>query len=323
MVGCSGRHVQQANAPLSGIASTLRLGVGRDGTKLVIEPRDGVKPIVRAIDSARNTVFFEAYILTQRSIVRALQRAAAQGVAVYVLLDPHPFGMGTQPSQMASTLRAAGVSVRWTSSHFYYTHAKFFVIDDRVVVVSTANFSQVAFTQNRELLVFDKQRADVHDISNLFRSDWDHIAFEHHDSDLILSPGSRAPLTQLLSRARRSIDVYAEEVADPKLERLLIDLNRRVRVKVLLASSYRSAGLTQLATGGVSVRGLRYPYVHAKMFLVDGQTAFVGSENLSPTSLDSNRELGIVLRGRTVAQAAAIFNRDWLNAATKPAILED
>jgi phosphatidylserine/phosphatidylglycerophosphate/cardiolipin synthase-like enzyme len=320
--GCSGRAVHQPTLPLSALASSLKPGAGRDGTKLVVEPRDGVKPVVRAIDSSRFSVFFEAYILTQHGIVRALQRAAAQGVAVYVLLDPHPFGMGNQPSEMASSLRAAGVSVRWTSSHFYYTHAKFFVVDDRLAVVSTANFSQAAFTQNRELLVFDRQRSDVHDISNVFRSDWDHIPFEHHDSDLILSPGSRGALAQVLRRARRSIEVYAEEVADPELDRLLIELDSRVRVKVILASSYRSPGLTQLTKGGVAVRGLRYPYVHAKMFLVDGRIAFVGSENMSATSLDSNRELGILLRGRTVAQANAIFNRDWSKAAAKLAITD-
>jgi cardiolipin synthase A/B len=278
-----------------------------------------VKPVVRAIDSSRHTVFFEAYILTHRGIVRALQRAAAQGVAVYVLLDPLPFGMGSQPSQVASSLRAAGVSVRWTSRRFYYTHAKFFVVDDRLAVISTANFSQAAFTKNREMLVFDRQRSDVHDLSNVFRSDWDHIPFGHHNSDLILSPGSRTVLAAFLLRARRSIDVYAEEVADSKLDRLLIRLGRHVRVKVLLAWSYRSPGLTQLLAGGISVRRLGYPYVHAKMFLEDSHTAFIGSENLSPTSLDTNREVGILLRGNVVDQASAIFDRDWSKAAAEPA----
>lgn len=319
MAGCSGRDSHQAILPALVPRHAPSLGAGRGGTSLVIEPREGVKPVVRAIDSAQIDVFFEAYILTQRGIVRALERAAAQGVAVYVVLDPHPFGMGNQPAQMASGLRAAGVSVRWASSQFYYTHAKFFVIDDRLAVVSTANFSQAAFTQNRELLVFDRQRSDVHDISNLFRADWDHLPFQHRDSELILSPGSRVALAQLMKRARRSIDVYAEEIADPQLDRLLIVLHRRVRVRVLLASTYRSSGLEQLLAGGVAVRGLQYPYVHAKMLLVDGHAAFVGSENLSPTSLDSNRELGILLRGRTVARASSVFDLDWSRATVRPA----
>jgi cardiolipin synthase A/B len=289
-------------------------GYGRDGTKLVIEPRNGVRPVVRAIDASKHLVFLEAYILTQRSIVRALERAAAQGVAVYVLLDPHPFGMGLQPARMAASLQAAGIAVRWTWRRYYYTHAKFFVIDDKMGVVSTANFSAAAFTNNREVLVFDRQRSDVHDLSNVFRSDWDHLPSESYDSQLILSPGSRPLLTTFLLRARRTIDVYAEEIADPKLDRLFIQLGRHLRVRVLVAATYRSAGATQLLKSGVAVRGLGKPYVHAKMFLVDGRDMFVGSENLSPTSLDSNREVGLLLKGREVARAAALFNGDWRRA---------
>ena len=295
-------------------------GTGRSGTKLEVEPSAGVKPVVRAIDSAGHTVFLEAYILTQRSIVRALQRASAQGVAVYVLLDPRPYGMGNQPAQVAAILRAAGVSVRWTSRQYYFTHAKFFVIDDRSAVVSTANFSQAAFTSNREFLVFDHNRADVHDLSNLFRSDWDHIPVGRLNNDLVLSPGARPTLSTFLSRARSSIDVYAEEVADPALDTLLIQLHRRVRVEVLVASTYTSPGLSSLRRAGVSVRLLGHPYVHAKMFLEDGRVAFIGSENLSPTSLDLNREVGILVQGGTAARAAKTFALDWSRASLPAAL---
>jgi cardiolipin synthase A/B len=287
---------------------------GQSGTALVVEPAAGVKPVVRAIDSAGHTIFLEAYILTQRSIVRALQRASAQGVAVYVLLDPHPYGMGRQPIQMAAVLRAAGVSVRWTSRQYYFTHAKFFVIDDRLAVVSTANFSQAAFTSNRELLVVDHNREDVHDLSNVFRSDWDHIPVGQHNAELVLSPGSRPILWTFLARARRSIEVYAEEVGDPALDQQLIQLHRHVRVEVLVARSYTSPGLSTLLRAGVAVRGLHYPYIHAKMFLEDGRVAFLGSENLSPTSLDLNREVGILVQGGTVARASSIFALDWTRA---------
>ena len=99
------------------------------------------------------------------------------------------------------------------SRQYYFTHAKFFVIDDRSAVVSTANFSQAAFNSNRELLVFDHNRADVHDLSNVFRSDWDHIPVGRLNNDLVLSPDARPILSTFLSRARSSIDVYAEEVA--------------------------------------------------------------------------------------------------------------
>jgi phosphatidylserine/phosphatidylglycerophosphate/cardiolipin synthase-like enzyme len=36
------------------------------------------------------------------------------------------------------------------------------------------------------------------------------------------------------------------------------------------------------------------PYIHAKAIVVDGTTAWVGSENFSDESLSRNRELGVV-----------------------------
>lgn len=318
--GCASLREQKSRAPHAPVTALALPVTGRTGTKLVVEPQDGVTPVTRSIDAASHAVFCEAYILTQHSIVRALERAAAQGVSVYVLLDPRPYGMGNQPDQMASELRAAGVAVRWTSLRYHFTHAKFLVIDDRLAIISTANFSQAAFKSNRELLVFDHDRVDVHDLSNVFRSDWDHIPFGGHDSELVLSPHSRPVFTAFLARARRSIEVYAEEVADPLLDSLLIKLERRVRVVVLVASSYSSPGLTDLIRGGIAVRRLRYPYIHAKMFLVDGDVAFIGSENLSPTSLDLNREVGILVQGETVARAAVTFSRDWFKAASPPSV---
>ncbi|HEX6509144.1 MAG TPA: phospholipase D-like domain-containing protein, partial [Chloroflexota bacterium] len=195
------------------------LGPGVDGTRIVIEPSRGVTPLIRLIDRAQKQIFVEAYILTHRRIIRALQRAEAQGVGVYVLLDRQPFGMGPQPQQLASTLSAAGVAVRWASPRFTYSHAKFLVIDDRTAVIATANLSKAAYNSNREVLVIDQSPEDVRALSSLFRQDWDRLTGLNRDPNIVLSPrSSRDILSQLVLSARKSIDVYAEEVADSGME---------------------------------------------------------------------------------------------------------
>ncbi len=40
---------------------------------------------------------------------------------------------------------------------------------------------------------------------------------------------------------------------------------------------------------------LSSPYVHAKLLLVDGERAYIGSVNFSAQSMDKNRELGILV----------------------------
>jgi cardiolipin synthase A/B len=51
------------------------------------------------------------------------------------------------------------------------------------------------------------------------------------------------------------------------------------------------------------------------MLLADGQLAFVGSENFSATSLDDNRELGIMIADPTaLATLNQTFQQDWSSA---------
>jgi cardiolipin synthase len=53
-------------------------------------------------------------------------------------------------------------------------------------------------------------------------------------------------------------------------------------------------------------------YMHAKMMLVDGQRAFVGSENISTASLERNRELGILVSDQKVLSTLQqTFQLDW------------
>ena len=54
------------------------------------------------------------------------------------------------------------------------------------------------------------------------------------------------------------------------------------------------------------------PYIHAKVIVADGWLAFVGSENFSATSLDENREVGLLLADTTaLATITTTFERDW------------
>ena len=53
-------------------------------------------------------------------------------------------------------------------------------------------------------------------------------------------------------------------------------------------------------------------YMHAKLILVDGQRAFVGSQNFSAISLDANREVGVIVADQAVVtQLASVAQGDW------------
>jgi len=52
--------------------------------------------------------------------------------------------------------------------------------------------------------------------------------------------------------------------------------------------------------------------MHAKLVLVDGQRAFIGSQNFFAVSLDANREVGIIVAdAAVVAQLVSVAQGDW------------
>ena len=56
--------------------------------------------------------------------------------------------------------------------------------------------------------------------------------------------------------------------------------------------------------------------MHAKDIIVDHREAFIGSENISTQSLNSNREVGILLADQSaISRLKETFARDW-GAAT-------
>ena len=68
----------------------------------------------------------------------------------------------------------------------------------------------------------------------------------------------------------------------------------RVRIIVSPTADF-AAEVDELTASGVAIRFSRSLYIHAKLIVADGERAFVGSQNISATSLDQNRELGIIV----------------------------
>lgn len=76
------------------------------------------------------------------------------------------------------------------------------------------------------------------------------------------------------------------------------------------------------ALTAAGVRVATYPdtsgvlYIHAKTMVIDGTTAFVGSQNFSTSSLDYNRELGVITTDPAVVEpVSATLAGDFAGAA--------
>lgn len=279
-----------------------------------VEPKAGQAPVLGLIRSARHSVRLVIYELTDQHIFSALGRDESRHVSVRVLLEEHPYGGGRYAESAYHELRSAGINVKWANEGaFTYTHEKALVVDNRTAGIFTLNLSYSGFSSNREFGVIDRNRNDARQIGALFEADWNREpAPVPRTTGLVISPSnSRKALTHLIDRAHHSLILYEEEMDDGPIESQLIRAAHR-GVRVRLITSTDSSGVERIRSRGVHVEIMGSPYVHAKAIVADGSRIFIGSENISSTSLDHNREMGIILDGRAEARPAIrTFASDW------------
>ena len=114
--------------------------------------------------------------------------------------------------------------------------------------------------------------------------------------------------------AQTSLDIYAEVLRDPEMLGAFADaVARGVRVRLIVSPGLDNAeDRAALAAAGVEIRLVSVLYVHAKLVIADGERAFVGSQNFSATSLDLNRELGIIVADPvSLARLSRTFDLDF------------
>lgn len=303
-------------------------GSGVQGVHLYVEPDDGEGVITSAINNARKSIWLEMYLLTDRNVISALEDAAHRNIDVRVMLEDHPYGGGSlSPKETLQKLQYAGVKTMTTNPQFALTHEKGMVIDGQTAYIMTSNFTLSALggsksTSNREYGIIDGNTKDVQTVQNIFQADWNRQTPTINDSNLVVSPiNSRSSLTGLINSAHQTLLVEAEEMQDNSIEQALVAAEKRgVHVEVILpkgqvqagGNDSNSSGIQTISSSGVQVKEDAKLYMHAKIFVVDGKTAFVGSENISTASLEKNRELGIILADSTViSKLQQTFQQDW------------
>ena len=141
-------------------------------------------------------------------------------------------------------------------------------------------------------------------------------------------PSTLGTWIKLFEGAQQTIDIeqfylstWPHEPMGDVVDALGAAARRGVRVRLLLdASMYRTypraadslAKLRGFAVRLVDFRRIAGGVQHAKFFLVDGETAFLGSQNFDWRALKHIHELGVRIRDRRVtADFQQVFELDW------------
>jgi phosphatidylserine/phosphatidylglycerophosphate/cardiolipin synthase-like enzyme len=295
-------------------------------TGVFVEPDDGYSPVLDELAHADCTIDVTIYMLTDDLVFDALIDAAGRGVRVRVILDEHPFGMFGDQQEAMDRLEAGGVDVIWGPDHFQFTHAKYIVVDSRVALIMNLNLTRSAFNGNREFGVVTTEADPVAQAQAVFDADWNGTSAENVSGPLIVSPEtSRSRIVALMNKAESSIAFYAEVIRDDGIIATLREaVQRGVYVRLIVNSSVDPAdleSLVELSTIGVEVRMMEAVYIHAKTLIIDGEAALIGSQNYTMTSLDRNREVGMVVDDPALmARVVAVYERDWSRAIPAGAV---
>jgi cardiolipin synthase len=314
-----------------------------------VEPDDGRAPVTDALDAASQSIDIFLFRLTDNPITASLVGAVARGVTVRALLEPCPGDTACDPPvpeaiAACNALQQGGVQVKWANPAFRKTHAKTVLIDGAQALVTTLNMVPNTFASRRDYGVATNDAGVIADLNQVFTQDWqnddpimDCNAQRPADrpsddtiqdyATLIVSPDhGREQMLGLISSAQSSLKIHMEKI-DPQNGRGIIPaivaaIRAGVRVQVVLTPPEDEpdnlAAANAINAAGGEARFQRNPRPHAKMIVIDGQEIFVGSQNLTRTSLDERREIGWVTNDdATLARFQQVFEMDWSTGTTQ------
>ncbi|WP_037604981.1 phospholipase D-like domain-containing protein [Streptacidiphilus rugosus] len=272
------------------------------------------------INSATRTLDMTMYELSDTTAVNDLIARKKAGVTVRVILDRTKTSVN---GSAYSSLKAAGVGVVYSSSSYVYTHQKTITVDGATSMILTGNLTSKYYPTSRDYGVVDSDANDVAAVERVFGADYAHTSVTPGDGDnLLWSPtDSRSRLLAVVNGATRTLDVEEEEFSDSAVvDAIAARAAAGVKVRVVLETpgSYASE-VAQIDDAGGTVRGYSSStgfYIHAKAIVADyglaTQKVEAGSMNITSNSLDSNRELGIILTDSGVASTIeTALNSDY------------
>ncbi len=277
-----------------------------------------------AIDSAQSSLDLQMYLFTVKDIANHIVTARKRGVTVRVILDPDEAGNAS----VTGIFNTGGVQWLNASTVYTYSHAKYVIVDRGRALVMSMNFNADAMDKERNYGFVDRDPEDITDIQAIFDQDWQlaqgksPLAANLDCTRLIVSPlNSNQRIYDFINSANTTLDVEVLYITDATIRNAVAGAHDRgATVRVILASDTSSAAgvATFMQQRNIPVRyAIDQFYLHAKLLIADG-VAFVGSENMSSTSLSQNREVGgLVLEPDQVQVIQTQFDADW--AITTPA----
>ena len=282
---------------------------GKNGdhvVKLLVQPGDGVVPLIKGINRAKKSVEIVIFRFDRTEIERALANAVSRGVFVHALIAYTNRGGEQHLRELEMRLLAAGVTVARTADDLVRYHGKIMIIDRRELYVLAFNYTHLDIEHSRSFGVITINTKLVHEAVKLFEADTKRQPYTPGLASFVVSPvNARKQLAAFIKGAKRQLVIYDPEISDPVMIRLLEE-------RASAGVDIRIIGRMTRPSPVLKVRKLSLVRLHTRTMIRDDREVFIGSQSLRPLELDARREVGIIFRDLRVAgRLIKTFHDDW------------
>jgi phosphatidylserine/phosphatidylglycerophosphate/cardiolipin synthase-like enzyme len=277
--------------------------------KLIIQPEDGLAPVVRVVRKAKKTVDIAIFRFDRTELEEALGAAVDRGVVVRALIAHTNRGGEKTLRKLELRLLRAGVSVARTADDLPRYHGKFMVVDG-VLHVFGFNYTKLDIEGSRSFGLITSDAKVVKEAVSLFEADSTRQPYVPAHPRLVVSPEtSRARLAAFIKGAKKQLLIYDVQVSDNAIQKILQErATAGVEIRVL--------GKVEKNLEGIERRKLARYRLHVRAIVRDGAAAFVGSQSLRKLELDGRREVGLIIANSRIAKKMqAVFETDWAASA--------
>ena len=274
--------------------------------KLLVQPGDGVKPLVQAIENAEKSVQIVIFRFDRVEIEKALEDAVKRGVSVDALIAFTNRGGEKNLRKLELRLLDHGATVARTADDLVRYHGKMMIVDAKELHLLAFNYTQLDIERSRSFGVITTERELVQEAIALFDADSKRRKYKPGSSRFLVSPvNARQELTAFIKSAKKELLIYDVKISDREMIGLLEErAHEGVEVRII--------GKIARHSSQISVRGLAKFRLHTRNMIRDGKDAFLGSQSLRDLELDSRREIGIIFHdAEVIAKMTKVFEEDW------------